>query len=46
MDKEPPASDVPEEVLDHVRGHMEELSRAWDEKYPENPVHGREDDHE
>src|SRR5687767_464879 len=38
LDKEPPPSDVPREIVAHVKGHLEELVKAWNRMYPHNPV--------
>jgi hypothetical protein len=43
MDGEPPPGLVPEEVVAHVRAQIEALRRAWDERYPENPVRPQEE---
>lgn len=40
MDREPAPRDVPGELVQHIRDHLEELRAAWDEMYPENPVGG------
>lgn len=38
MDKEPPTSDVPEELLAAVRAQHTLLCAEWDRMYPVNPV--------
>lgn len=38
LDRDPPEREVRAGVVDHLRAHLDELRRAWDEKYPENPV--------
>jgi hypothetical protein len=38
LDREPPAGEVPAALVRHVLAHLEELRRAWDRLYPENPV--------
>ena len=34
----PPPGDVPDELVAFVLERREELTAAWDEMYPENPV--------
>jgi hypothetical protein len=38
LDKKPPPSDVPDEVLEQIIEHLETLKKEWDAKYPENPI--------
>src|SRR4051812_6096766 len=38
--------DIDAEVMEIIDGHWDELRRAWDEKYPENPVSSAEDEDE
>ena len=38
MDREPDPSVVPDELISAIKDKIEEIQRAWDEKYPENPV--------
>lgn len=38
LDKEPPAGDVPDELVEFVRKHMGALAARWDAMYPENAV--------
>jgi hypothetical protein len=38
LDEEPDPDDVPEELLELIIEHWEELREAWDGMYPENEV--------
>ena len=38
LDRDPPARELPGEILSLLDRHMEALSAAWDGMYPENPV--------
>ena len=38
MDKEPPPSDVPDELVDAVRSQLALICTEWDRMYPVNPV--------
>jgi hypothetical protein len=33
-------SDVPQELIEIIKGHWEWLCQQWDAKYPDNPVEG------
>jgi hypothetical protein len=44
MDADPPADDVPEEIVAFIVEHLAELRAAWDAMYPSNPVAGGEGD--
>lgn len=43
MDRRPPPSDVPQELMDVIRAHWQWLCEQWDAKYPDNPVVGHEE---
>jgi hypothetical protein len=38
LDKKPPPGDVPDELVEFLRGQTDELVAEWDGMYPENPV--------
>ena len=38
MDRRPDPSEIPAELLDHVRDHWEWACEHWDAMYPDNPV--------
>ena len=42
MDREPDPSVVPDELISAIKDKIEEIQRAGDEKYPENPVGSKE----
>lgn len=40
LDREPPAREVPKELVAWLRARIVELAEAWDRMYPHNPVRG------
>jgi hypothetical protein len=38
LDKKPPPGDVPGDLLDEIRSHLDDLRAAWNRMYPGNPV--------
>ncbi len=38
LDKKPPPGDVPGDLLDEIRSHLDDLRAAWNRMYPDNPV--------
>ena len=44
MDARPKPDTVPEELLTLIQTHWEWLKDSWNEKYPNNPVEGNEDE--
>lgn len=38
LDERPDPAEVPDALLDAIRGSWDELIAKWDEMYPENPV--------
>jgi hypothetical protein len=42
LDPRPDPSEVPDEIVDLIDGQIEELTRQWDERFPQNPVAGEE----
>jgi hypothetical protein len=43
LDRVPPAREVPEELIEWLRAHTDELEAAWDRMYPHNRVRGDEE---
>jgi hypothetical protein len=48
MDEVPAPSEVPDEIIDHIKAeaNWKLLCEQWDLKYPSNPVRGQEDTEE
>jgi len=44
LDPQPDPSEVPDEIAELIEAQIEELTRQWDERFPQNPVAGEEDD--
>jgi hypothetical protein len=40
MDRRPTPSDVPQELIEIIKGHWDWLCQQWDAKYPDNPIEG------
>lgn len=38
LDSRPPSREVPAELIQQIREHLQELQDAWDLLYPENPI--------
>ena len=38
LDRSPTTRDVPQEIVDHICAHLDELRQEWDAMYPENPI--------
>ena len=46
MDKTPPPSEVPEEVMAQISENYTLLCNEWDKMYPNNPIRGNHGDQE
>lgn len=46
LDRKPDPREVPKRLVRHIESRLDELIRAWDELYPQNPVASKEDDDE
>jgi hypothetical protein len=44
LDVEPDPKEVPADLVSAIRDRLVELRQRWDSMYPDNPVHGGEDD--
>jgi hypothetical protein len=44
LDPQPDPSEVPDEIVELIEAQIEELTRQWDERFPQNPVAGEQDD--
>jgi hypothetical protein len=44
LDPQPDPSGVPGEIVELIEAQIEELTRQWDERFPQNPVAGEQDD--
>ena len=42
LDREPDPTEVPDEIVEHLRQNLNQLVAAWDHIYPENPVSSEE----
>jgi hypothetical protein len=46
MDRTPPSSDVPNELMEQMYANYGLLCDEWDKMYPNNPIRGNHDDDE
>lgn len=38
LDSDPPAREVPRELMDEIESRLADLRREWDSRYPDNPI--------